>query len=206
MASNSNGHYFARSLARTRWQQRWRLGQKQRTEIVVHNNKIQNTTLTKPTSCDASVQNYPKTPPSSSAGHGSSSETYTRTQNPFQMIFLSSRIARSLRRRSRRRMWRTRYDGGHSLEAIRVREMCHYNFLAYTLLMLLLLQNSLGHILQMGIKSGKRSEWRGEIWGVSLESLSLSMPPLPLMLSWTLDIRFNHQNIHTLVSSTPYGD
>lgn len=27
-----------------------------------------------------------------------------------------------------------------------------------------------------------------------------------LTLSWTLDVRFNHQNIHTLISSTPYGD
>lgn len=54
-------------------------------QIVVHNNKIQNTTLTKPTSCDASVQNYPNTTIIHS-GHSSRNieQNIHKNENPFQ--------------------------------------------------------------------------------------------------------------------------
>lgn len=78
-------------------------------QIVVHNNKIQ--ALTKPTSCDANVQNYPQ------KHHHHNircTANITQERNPISMIFLS----RSLRKHDYERL--DRY--------MAVREKCPLQF------------------------------------------------------------------------------
>lgn len=136
-------------------------------------------TLTKPTSCDANVQKLP--PKTIQFKHT------TRTKNPFQWF---CPYVRSLTKMA-----------GYMVENVTtVLHLCIY------------LTLSCVHSLQMEHHGRKHCRWALKVvseehivgWrGRSGKEVSLESS---LTLSWTLDIRFNHQNIHTLISSTPYGD